>query len=141
MRITLYYTDMNYSKIHFKCVSYSIKNRKLPSLKKSTDYENLTLLITFVSSYLLFSNDNNCLNGDNSFFKFVLILLNKVSVCICVTVSAVRLGVGLIEKFASIYIFSTKKKMVLQNSLGVWYLEVKKTERDESTPFRSTQHV
>lgn len=75
------------------------------------DYKNLTLSITFTSSYLLFINANNgYFYGGKQFvffFKFLLILSNKDSVY--VSVSIVRLGVGLIEKFASIYFFSTKK--------------------------------
>jgi len=57
-----------------------------------------------------------------------------VNVC----VSVVGIGAGLKEKFASMYFFSKKGS---SNSLGVRYPEVKKTERDESTPFHSTQHA
>lgn len=76
------------------------------------------------------------LDNFNSFFEFVLILSNKFLMYVCVSV--VQIGEDLIEKFASMYFFSKK---VLQNSLGVRYLKVKKTERDENTPFFSTQHA
>jgi len=76
------------------------------------------------------------LGNFNLFFEFVLILSNKFLIYVCV--SFVRIGADLIEKFASVYFFSKK---VLQNSLGVRYLKVKKTERDENTPFFSTQHA
>jgi len=59
---------------------------------------------------------------------------------VTVCVSVIGIGAGLKEKFASMYFFS-KKGSSKQPSLGVRYPEVKKTERDESTPFHSTQHA